>query len=114
MLALLQEVTSILLKLKTEVVATEELIRVRGLRCAHDQDLAEVMVHPKSTQETKIGVTVNKLRQNADKAVSDLAKEIVRKWKADVGPAASSKAKGSQSPSGLSFPLPHVGPGSVC
>ncbi|KAI5481728.1 threonyl/alanyl tRNA synthetase, class II-like putative editing domain containing protein [Pseudohyphozyma bogoriensis] len=84
-----EEVKSILLKLKKEVVATEELIR-----------------------ETKIGVAVNKLRQNPDKAVADLAKEIVRKWKADVGPAASSKAKDSPSATASAVPSPSPAPGS--
>lgn len=35
-------------------------------------------------QETKVGMAVNKLRMNPDKSVSELAKEIVSKWKKDV------------------------------
>ncbi|KAL7274427.1 transcription elongation factor TFIIS [Rhizina undulata] len=54
-------VIDILSALKQHVVATESLLR-----------------------ETKVGMAVNKLRMNADKSVSDLAKEIVNKWKKDV------------------------------
>jgi transcription elongation factor S-II len=35
-------------------------------------------------QDTKVGMVVNKLRMNGDKSVSELAKEIVAKWKKDV------------------------------
>ncbi|KAF3938486.1 hypothetical protein ABW19_dt0205232 [Dactylella cylindrospora] len=59
-------ITDILGKLKSDVVATEQVLR-----------------------ETKIGMIVNKLRGHSDKAVSELAKEIVNKWKKDV----SSKPK---------------------
>ncbi|GAA5991381.1 hypothetical protein JCM10908_003285 [Rhodotorula pacifica] len=62
------EAVEILKQLKAEVVATDELLR-----------------------ETKIGVTVNKLRNNDAKEVADLAKELVRKWKADVGQSGSKK-----------------------
>ncbi|POY70322.1 hypothetical protein BMF94_6602 [Rhodotorula taiwanensis] len=62
------EAVEILKQLKTQVVATDELLR-----------------------ETKIGVTVNKLRNNDAKEVADLAKELVRKWKADVGQSGSKK-----------------------
>lgn len=82
-----QEIKSILSQLKADVIATEALIRVR---------LPPPLVlflnlntSSSPTQETKIGVTVNKLRQNASSEVADLAKEIVRKWKADVGPASN-------------------------
>ncbi|KWU46834.1 transcription elongation factor, partial [Rhodotorula sp. JG-1b] len=60
----------ILKQLKADVVATDELLR-----------------------ETKIGVTVNKLRNNDAKEVADLAKELVRKWKADVGRSGSKKTE---------------------
>lgn len=44
---------------------------------------------------------MNKLRQNENKAVADLAKDIVRKWKVDVGANTTSKAvKDVMSPSG--------------
>ncbi|GAA5955289.1 hypothetical protein JCM8115_001905 [Rhodotorula mucilaginosa] len=62
------EAVEILKQLKADVVATDELLR-----------------------ETKIGVTVNKLRNNDAKEVADLAKELVRKWKADVGQSGSKK-----------------------
>ena len=48
---------------------------------------------PPFRQETKIGVTVNKLRNNDAKEVADLAKELVRKWKADVGRSGSKKSQ---------------------
>ena len=35
-------------------------------------------------QESKAGLAVGKLRSNSSKQVSDLAKEIVKKWKKDV------------------------------
>lgn len=42
-------------------------------------------------QETKIGITVNKLRSNDSKEIGDLAKELVKKWKGDVGQTSNSK-----------------------
>ncbi|KAI5846900.1 transcription factor S-II, central domain-containing protein [Tricharina praecox] len=54
-------IADLLKSLKTGVVATEKLLR-----------------------ETRVGMAVNKLRTHADKTVSDLAKEIVGKWKQDV------------------------------
>ncbi|GAA5996999.1 hypothetical protein JCM5350_001474 [Sporobolomyces pararoseus] len=63
-----EDVVGILKKLKAEVVATDELLR-----------------------ETKIGITVNKLRSNESKQVGDLAKELVKKWKGDVGQTGGSK-----------------------
>ncbi|KAL7341082.1 transcription factor S-II, central domain-containing protein [Rhodotorula toruloides] len=63
-----EDAVIILKRLKEEVVATDELLR-----------------------ETKIGVTVNKLRNNTAKEVADLAKELVRKWKADVGKTGTKK-----------------------
>ncbi|EPS41009.1 hypothetical protein H072_5140 [Dactylellina haptotyla CBS 200.50] len=54
-------IAGILGRLKSEVVATEQVLR-----------------------ETKIGMIVNKLRGHSDKAVSELAKDIVNKWKKDV------------------------------
>lgn len=35
-------------------------------------------------QESKAGLAVGKLRQHASKEVSDLAKELVKKWKNEV------------------------------
>ncbi|GAA5899290.1 transcription elongation factor DST1 [Sporobolomyces salmoneus] len=74
-----ENVVDILRRLKTEVVATDELLR-----------------------ETKIGITVNKLRSNESKDVSDLAKELVKKWKGDVGqtgPSKKASATNAASPS---------------
>lgn len=68
----------LLKSLKTGVVATEKLLR-----------------------ETKVGMSVNKLRVHTDKAVADLAKEIVAKWKQDVHQKAkpsSHKARSTGSP----------------
>ncbi|ORY90236.1 transcription factor S-II, central domain-domain-containing protein [Leucosporidium creatinivorum] len=82
-----EELVAILHQLKKDVIATEDLIR-----------------------ETKIGVTVNKLRQNPSKEVADLAKEIVRKWKTDVGPAAAKPSKKeSQNSSAVASPSPAPG-----
>ncbi|KAK6541121.1 RNA polymerase II elongation factor [Orbilia ellipsospora] len=68
-------ITSILGRLKSDVVATEQILR-----------------------ETKIGMIVNKLRGHSEKAVAELAKEIVNKWKKDVSikpkSGSSSDAKG--------------------
>jgi transcription elongation factor S-II len=35
-------------------------------------------------KETKVGLTVGRLRSNESPEVSELAKEIVKKWKSDV------------------------------
>ncbi|BGP44300.1 transcription elongation factor TFIIS [Rhodotorula kratochvilovae] len=86
-----QEAIAILKRLKQEVVATEDLLR-----------------------ETRIGVAINKLRNNETKEVADLAKELVRKWKNDVGqpgskktttaPAASASTSAAPSPSPAATP----------
>ncbi|PRQ77179.1 Transcription factor S-II (TFIIS), central domain-domain containing protein [Rhodotorula toruloides] len=83
--ALSQDAVIILKRLKEEVVATDELLR-----------------------ETKIGVTVNKLRNNTAKEVADLAKELVRKWKADVGKTGTKK---TASPSPGPSPIPAANSG---
>lgn len=85
-------------------MATEELIRVRR---ALPSPLRHRLTHL-GAQETKIGVAVNKLRQNPSKEVADLAKEIVRKWKADVGPAASRPSKSDTSSESPSLPRLHA------
>ncbi|BGP21241.1 transcription elongation factor TFIIS [Rhodotorula toruloides] len=82
----IEDAVNILKRLKEEVVATDELLR-----------------------ETKIGVTVNKLRNNTAKEVADLAKELVRKWKADVGKTGTKKtstAAASTSNSTAASPSP--------
>jgi len=55
------DLASLLKKLKQSVVATEDTLR-----------------------ETKVGLTVGRLRTHEATEVSDLAKEIVKKWKGDV------------------------------
>ncbi|GAA5824611.1 hypothetical protein JCM3770_006694 [Rhodotorula araucariae] len=92
-----QEAVAILKRLKHEVVATDELLR-----------------------ETKIGITVNKLRNNDTKDIADLAKELVRKWKGDVGqsgskkttapPAASASTSAAPSPSPAATPASPIPP----
>jgi transcription elongation factor S-II len=47
------------------------------LECRHSDT-----VH--TDQETKVGLTVGRLRSNESPEVSELAKEIVKKWKSDV------------------------------
>lgn len=88
-LTLLQDIVAILTQLKNDVVVSEDLIRVSRLdsisrkhRCSSSLCL----------QITKIGITVNSLRKNENKAVSELAKEIIKKWKSDVGAAKPAKA----------------------
>lgn len=56
-----QEIVDLLNVLKKEAKITEALLR-----------------------ESKAGLAVGKLRQHASKEVSDLAKEVVRKWKQEV------------------------------
>ncbi|BGP12211.1 hypothetical protein JCM10213_007467 [Rhodosporidiobolus nylandii] len=92
-----EEAVSILKRLKTEVVATEELLR-----------------------ETKIGVTINKLKSNPAKEIADLSKELVRKWKGDVGQTGTKKqnaasgsapspaAAGPKSPAPKTEPPPSI------
>ncbi|KAM0793706.1 hypothetical protein ACM66B_001131 [Microbotryomycetes sp. NB124-2] len=80
------DIKRVLNQLKSDVVVSEELIR-----------------------ETKIGVMVGKLRQNGNKQVVELSKEIVRKWKADVGQPASKKADASQNSSNVASPSPAPG-----
>ncbi|CAD6566954.1 MAG: RNA polymerase II elongation factor [Cyphobasidiales sp. Tagirdzhanova-0007] len=82
-----EEIKNLLLQLKADVKATEELLR-----------------------ETKIGLSVGKLRQNDNSEVASLAKELVKKWKEDVGnirTKSESKDAGSpQSPVASTKPSP--------
>ncbi|GAA5858399.1 hypothetical protein JCM8547_004678 [Rhodosporidiobolus lusitaniae] len=84
-----EEAVAILKRLKTEVVATEELLR-----------------------ETKIGVTINKLKTNPSKEVADLSKELVKKWKGDVGQTGSKKQTTAASKSAAASPSPTTTPAS--
>ncbi|BGP58832.1 transcription elongation factor TFIIS [Rhodotorula toruloides] len=86
-----EDAVIILKRLKEEVVATDELLR-----------------------ETKIGVTVNKLRNNTAKEVADLAKELVRKWKADVGKTGTKKTStAAASTSNSTGASPSPGPSPI-
>jgi len=78
-----QVVVGILTQLKKGVKATEELLR-----------------------ETRAGVAVGKLRTHAAKDVSDLAKELVKKWKAEVEAGKKGKvpANGAATSSGAGKP----------
>ncbi|GAA5845690.1 hypothetical protein JCM11251_003929 [Rhodosporidiobolus azoricus] len=86
-----EDAVRVLQQLKKEFVATEELLR-----------------------ETKIGVTVNKLKSNSAKEIADLSKELVRKWKSDVGQTGTKKqgkpdaaaASGSASAAASPSPAP--------
>ena len=49
-------------------------------------------------RETKIGLSVGKLRKHPDKRIADLSSEIVRKWKQDVDDAKSRGSKPAKSP----------------
>ncbi|GAA6041575.1 hypothetical protein JCM8097_004273 [Rhodosporidiobolus ruineniae] len=86
-----EDAIAVLKQLKTEVVATEELLR-----------------------ETKIGVTINKLKSNPSKEVADLSKELVRKWKSDVGQTGTKKqtTAASGSNSAAASPSPAATPKS--
>ncbi|KAI5798918.1 transcription factor S-II, central domain-containing protein [Geopyxis carbonaria] len=73
---------------KTHVSQIEKAVRER-LPTSHLLDLLsslknEVVATEALLRETRVGMAVNKLRSNADKQISDLAKEIVGKWKKDV------------------------------
>lgn len=53
----------------------------------------------KLLRQTKLGVYVNKLRQNQDKQLASLAAQLVNKWKSDVKKTGgSSAATGSPAP----------------
>ena len=65
--------------LKKEAVVTEASIRVSGSFGCTWWHLALT-----SIQESKIGLAVGKLRNHAAKEVSELAKELVKKWKNEV------------------------------
>ncbi|GAA5846935.1 hypothetical protein JCM5353_006401 [Sporobolomyces roseus] len=85
-----EDAVETLKRLRSEVVASDELLR-----------------------ETKIGITVNKLRSNESKEVGDLAKELVKKWKGDVGQTgASKKTTTSTAPSPSPVPASQPDPKS--
>ncbi|KTW26912.1 transcription elongation factor S-II [Pneumocystis jirovecii RU7] len=51
----------------------------------------EVIVSESLLIDTKLGITVGKLRNYSEKYVADLAKEIVKKWKEDMSAMKSGK-----------------------
>jgi transcription elongation factor S-II len=59
-------------------------------------------------RQTKIGVTVNKLRQHADPTVASLATRMVGKWREDVknSKGVASRPKSSAASNGASSPAP--------
>lgn len=74
-----EDIKRLLLRLRQELVVSEELLRVSVvsvLLASYRLDVA----HTKGcSQETKIGLTVGKLRSNPSKQIADLAKDIVQK-----------------------------------
>ncbi|GAB7341718.1 hypothetical protein MBLNU457_g0057t1 [Dothideomycetes sp. NU457] len=58
----------------------------------------------KLLRQTKLGVYVNKLRQNQDKQLASLAAQLVNKWKSDV-----KKTGGSSAATGSPAPTPKAG-----
>ncbi|PVF97023.1 transcription elongation factor [Serendipita vermifera] len=86
------DLANLLKKLKQSVIATEDTLR-----------------------ETKVGLTVGRLRTHESTEVSDLAKEIVKKWKGDVDEEKKKKLSSLKAPAksdgprtaksdGVSFP----------
>ncbi|KZT38369.1 transcription elongation factor [Sistotremastrum suecicum HHB10207 ss-3] len=71
------EITDILRNLKKNAVVTEKLLR-----------------------DTKAGLAVGKLRQHSSKAVADLAKELVKKWKTEVEKEKASSGASSPAANG--------------
>ncbi|CAG8670568.1 5138_t:CDS:2, partial [Acaulospora colombiana] len=69
------DLANLLKKLKQSVVATEDTLR-----------------------ETKVGLTVGRLRTHESTEVSDLAKEIVKKWKGDVDDEKKKKLSSLKAP----------------
>jgi transcription elongation factor S-II len=60
-------------------------------------------------RQTRIGVTINRLRQHKDPAVAKMSTELVSKWREDVGKLKKSKAgPGTPKPqaNGTSSPAP--------
>jgi len=85
------QIVDLLKSLKKGVVATEKLLRVSPpsgihINCLENSrcSMCACLSNGSLSQETRVGMSVNKLRMYNDKTVSDLAKEIVAKWKQDV------------------------------
>ncbi|THH14289.1 hypothetical protein EW146_g6031 [Bondarzewia mesenterica] len=73
-----QETIDVLTTLKKEAKITEALLRVSTLLPY------SITQRPNTGRESKAGLAVGKLRTHGTKEVSDLAKEIVKKWKHEV------------------------------
>ena len=72
-----QEIIGILETLKQQKQITEPILRVSAIYQRFH--LTHALIG--TLQETRAGLAVGKLRSHASKAVADLAKEIVKKWK---------------------------------
>ncbi|KAF8469651.1 transcription factor S-II, central domain-containing protein [Kalaharituber pfeilii] len=55
----------------------------------------EVKITEKLLRETRVGIAVNKLRTHQNKTVSELAKDIVNRWKSEVKTTAKPKSAGT-------------------
>jgi hypothetical protein len=99
----LQEIVDVLQVLKKEAKITEAVLRVChdwSMWCFHGAHSCPCSPYP-SSQESKAGLAVGKLRSHAAKDVSELAKEIVRAWKTVVDKekqAARTASKGAAKP----------------
>lgn len=106
LIVFLQDMADMLVWLKKNVVATEPLLRV----CAHHSPPLFYLrtTDTSNSQETKAGLAVGKLRTHSNKTVSDLAKELVKKWKGEVDSAKSktSSTAGSNKTSEGGTPQP--------
>jgi len=96
----------------THVANLEKAVREK-LPSSHLIDVLKslkdgVVASEKLLRDTKVGMAVNKLRMNPDPAVSDLAKDIVGKWKQDVQKVKSlgqDKARSTVSPVASQTPI---------
>jgi len=101
-----QEIVDVLQVLKKEAKITEAVLRVRLEGLVIPSCLTNVLFLT-SSQESKAGLAVGKLRSHAAKDVSELAKEIVRAWKTAVDKekqAAGTHSKGAAKSAGMRNP----------
>ena len=102
----LQEIVTILNTLKQHAKITEAVLRVSVALYLETKSLTFSRI----PQESKAGLAVGKLRSHAAKQVSELAKEIVKKWKTEVErekAAAGGGAKATAKPPGA-FEVSHL------
>ena len=90
-LAGVQDILGTLQTLKDLSGVTEAILRVSGV----SPRLCSCSRLTPPPQESKAGLAVGKLRSHASRVVSDLAKEIVKKWKQQVE---HEKQSGGKSP----------------